>query len=144
MKEKKPAQLGVSHHKILVWFLQVAEVKDLAMQSLGIQRKKLVRCSFTSSNSNGEWVKFIRFILSLVLCLIHLQPKVLSHNRKTLTKYTNWKSSCWTPLCLLGMLLTWKSCPFFFLFFFFNKNYDKFTILKMPSLLIYETNEMTG
>lgn len=144
MKEKKPAQLGVSHHKILVWFLQVAEVKDLAMQSLGIQRKKLVRCSFTSSNSNGEWVKFIRFILSLVLCLIHLQPKVLSHNRKTLTKIYKLKKLLLNTSVLARDAFDLKILPLFFPFFFLNKNYDKFTILKMPSLLIYETNEMTG
>lgn len=125
MKEKEPAQLDISHHKILVWFLQVAEVKDLAMQSLGIQRKKLVRCSFTSSNSNGEWVKFSRFIFCLILsffCNLECYHIIGKH----WPKYTNWKGCCWAPLCLLGMLLTCKSCPF--LFFFFSR-----TIISSPS-----------
>lgn len=100
--------------RFLVWFLQVAEVKGLAMQSLGIQRKKLVRCSFTSSNSNGEWVKFIRFILFLILSLILLQHRVLSDNRKTLTKIYELKR-----LLLHTSMLTGDTFDLQILLFFF-------------------------
>lgn len=141
MKEKEPAQLDISHHKILVWFLQVAEVKGLAMQSLGIQRKKLVRCSFTSSNSNGEWVKFIRFTLFLILSVILLQHRVLSDNRKTLTKIYKLKR-----LLLNTSMLTRDTFDLQILlfFFFFRRTIIISPSLKMPSWLIYETKETRG